>query len=113
MVGVANTLLYAALLFFFLKKLVWGNIASVSSAYVLALIFQYTANRYFTFQSKDKVPRQFGKYLVSMFISYMLSLAIVEVCLNYLKISVGITVVICMFATTILVYLIGHFWVYK
>ncbi|HVS26534.1 MAG TPA: GtrA family protein [Burkholderiales bacterium] len=112
-VGAANTLLYTALLYFFLEKMAWGSVASVTSAYLLAVIFQYTANKYFTFQANGNAPRQFVRYLLSVLASYLLSLAIVEGCINYVKVSTGITVIICMVATASLGYLLGHFWVYK
>jgi putative flippase GtrA len=113
LVGGANTVIYTGLLYFFLDRLAWGAAASVTSAYVLAMIFQYTANRYFTFGARGNAPRQFVRYLVSAFASYLLSLAIVEVCLGYLQVSTEVTVVICMIATAALGYVLGYSWIYR
>jgi putative flippase GtrA len=112
-VGITNTFIFTALLYVFLEELSWGSVTSVSSAYFLAMIFQYTANRYFTFQANGTVSRQFFRYLISALASYLLSLLIVEICLNYLKMSTGFTVLICMIATALLGYLLGYFWVYR
>jgi putative flippase GtrA len=113
LVGAANTLLYAGLLYFFLEKMALGGWASVTCAYLIAMVFQYSANKYFTFEARGALTKQFTRYLISAFASYLLSLALVEICIVRLGISTGSTVLICMISTALMGYVLGYFWVYK
>lgn len=112
-VGALNTLLYSGLLLFFLDGLKFSAFSSVTISYLLAMGFHFAANRKITFRSSENISRQFIRYFVSAFVSYIASLFIVTMSRDYLGFSAGVTVAISALAIALVGYLLGHYWVYR
>ena len=113
LVGAANTLLYAALLFLFLDVARIGSTFSVTASYLIAMTFQFFANRSFTFRNKNVLSQQFTRYLIVAGVSYLISLALVWLLLDFLLLPTIVVIAACGFTTAALGYVAGFFWVYK
>lgn len=112
-VGVLNTIIYTALLFSFLDLLKWGSFVAVTLSYVLSIAFQFTANKYFTFQANGSVKGQIVRYLATAGISYLGSLLIVWQLSDTMQLPMVYVIAACAFYSASLGYVAGHFWIYR
>jgi putative flippase GtrA len=114
-VGIANTLVYGVLLYLFLTASVIPNWASVSCAFALAMVFQYFANRIFTFRSRSSSPvrTQFSKYILVATLNYGLTLFIVETLTGGDAFSKLIASSVAAVVTAFVGYVLSAYWVYR
>lgn len=72
-VGVANTLVGTAVMFFAYNILHCSYWVSSASNYVVGSILSYFLNKYFTFQNKDKSPVIIVKFIINITICYLIA----------------------------------------
>ena len=87
---------------------------SLSVAYLFSVITHFTTNQRLTFQSKkvdlrDQLPR----YLVMVFINYLITLCIVHVVVALLHLSPYVGILGAISITVVSGYLMAKFWVFK
>ena len=111
-VGGANTLLCAALLYFFLELGLSAAVAA-AGAYGIAMVFQFVANRVFTFRSQSNAGRQVARYVTVSALSYVVSVLAIHVATQTLGQSNLVAVLACAMVTAPLGYVLGYFWVYR
>jgi putative flippase GtrA len=111
-VGGANTLLFSATLFIFLDSLHLVSTVAVAMAYAVAMVFQFIANRVFTFRSKASAGPQIVKYLGMSGITYVLNVLVIEGARG-MELSNLVAVVACASVTAVVGYVLGYFWVYR
>lgn len=87
---------------------------AVSIAYVLSVIFHFTANRHITFKSQGTnfLP-QLSKYLVLIFINYFVTLFIVNYVVTVLHLSPYFGLVMAIGATVLTGYFMSRYWIFQ
>lgn len=119
LVGVVNTVLGTAIIFFAYNILHLGYWFSTILGYFVGGIFGFLANKYFSFCNKKKSLLQILKYVMCLIICYIiaygLSLNIIRVILNGCEIQVeeNVAIAVGMLLYTILNYLGQSKWVFK
>lgn len=119
LVGVVNTVLGTAIIFFAYNILHLGYWFSTILGYFVGGIFGFLANKYFSFCNKKKSLLQILKYVMCLIICYIiaygLSLNIIRVILNGCEIQVeeNVAITVGMLLYTILNYLGQSKWVFK
>ena len=112
-VGVVNTFLYAALLFLFLKHVDMPKPILVAVAFLLAMSFQYFANRAFTFRSEEKISKELPKYFAAALVNYLITLLVVFVAIDILLVSEAWASILASLVTAISGYFLALIWVFK
>ena len=113
LVGAANTVIYSCLLWFFLKGNNFPYPVSIGFAFVIAMSFQYLANKYFTFGVTSASIGEVARYLAAAALNYVVSVLVVWVCLDILNISTLSASVSSAFAAAFAGYFLSFFWVYR
>lgn len=119
LVGVVNTVLGTAIIFFAYNILHLGYWFSTVLGYFVGGTFGFLANKYFSFCNKKKSLLQILKYVMCLIICYIiaygLSLNIIRVILNGCEIQVeeNVAIAVGMLLYTILNYLGQSKWVFK
>ena len=113
MVGVANTAFYSLLLWQFMSIEYLPYPVAIGFAFGIAMIFQYLANKYFTFGSIARSFSEVARYITGAGINYLISVLIVWVCLDIIHTSKLIASVFSAFLAATVGYLISFSWVYK
>ena len=91
-----------------------GYFISVTAAYVTAILFQFNANRLFTFRASEKAQHiQLLRYLVLLAINYIITILIVSICVETLGLSAYVGVGVSVLITVFIGYCLSHFWVFK
>jgi len=86
---------------------------AVSVAYVLAVIFHFTANRRYTFKSHGhSLWKHLKKYLVMITINYLLTMLVVHIAVETLSLSPYLGLVMSIGVTVGVGYLLSKFWVF-
>jgi putative flippase GtrA len=111
-VGTLNTAIYSLLLYLFLFCLQLESKAAVTLSFTIAMVFQFLANRYFTFRSSGALRVQLPRYLTMAALSYLVSLGLVVGLSDNLHLPAPAVVVICAAVTALLGYCSGYFWVF-
>ena len=104
---------------YFVIQIICGNIgfgliSSVSIAYLFSVLFHYTTSHKFTFRSTNKITesKQFLRYIVVCFFSYLINLLVIKISIN-----VGYTLhngmVLGVILTTILGFYLSNFFIFK
>ncbi len=112
-VGVANTFLYAGLLFVFLRYVEASKPILVALAFLLAMGFQYLVNRAFTFRSQKKIIKELPRYLVAALFNYLITLLVVYFAIDFLLISEVLASIVASLLTAVSGYLLALLWVFK
>lgn len=112
-VGVANTFLYAGLLFVFLRYVEASKPILVALAFLLAMSFQYLANRAFTFRSQKKINSELPRYLFAALLNYLITLLVVYVSIDFFLTSEVWASIIASLVTAVSGYLLALLWVFK
>lgn len=113
LVGLANTFFYAGLLFISLKFLEAPRPVSVAAAFVIAMIFQYLANRSFTFRSKQGVGGELLRYLIAALLNYIITLVIIFIAIDFLSFSEAWASISAGLLTAVTGYLFSLLWVFR
>ncbi len=112
-VGASNTAIYALLVWVFLSFGALPHYFSVGAAFLCAMIFQYFANRRFTFRSSGAQMPEIFRYLIAALINYLLSLIIIDFSLNYVRLPTWMVGVVAAGAAAAFGFFISVLWVYK
>lgn len=87
---------------------------AVSVAYFAGVAFHFTVNRNVTFRSQEgRLHSQLAKYAVVAFVNYLVTLAVVQVCVTALNLSPYVGVLAAVAATLVSGYLLFRFWVFR
>lgn len=82
LIGVLNTVIGTAVMFFAYNVMHLGYWASSALNYIVGSIFSYFANKYFTFRQKEKSFREILRFIMNIaacyFIAYGLSVPLVK-----------------------------------
>lgn len=113
-VGAATAAIYFLILAFHLEVLRFSYTLSVSVAYIVSVVFQFIANRLFTFGTeKRSVLTQLPRYLVLLFINYLLTILIVRFVVDKIGWTAYHGVLVAVPFIMITGYSLSKFWVYK
>lgn len=113
LVGAINTVLYIVLLYLCLTYLVVPRPYAVGAAFILCMLFQYIANRRFTFGSSEKLRTEILRYLASAAISYLLSLVGVMILHDGLALNMFITSILVGIVVAASSFVISLMYVYR
>ena len=79
-VGILNVTIYVGLYAFFDKVIKLGNIFALTLSFILAASFQFTANRFFSFQAGGRrYTKDILKYCILLLVNYLISVLVVYV----------------------------------
>jgi putative flippase GtrA len=113
LVGLANTAIYSGLLWLFLRSDKFPYAVAIGFAFVLAMIFQYLANKYFTFGATSSSWPEVFRYLASAGLNYGVSVVVVWFSLELLGLTVLSASLISAATVALLGFLVSLFWVYR
>lgn len=86
---------------------------AVSISYTLAVVFQFTANFKFTFESDNCcLFKKIMRYLAVILINYFITLGVVHVAVENLLLSPYIGIVFSVGITVVVGYLLARFWIF-
>jgi putative flippase GtrA len=114
LVGAATAAIYFLVLAFHLEVLKANYNLAVSIAYFVSVIFQFIANKRFTFKSETaSVLPQFSKFLALLFINYLVTIIVV----TFVVEKLGLTAYYGVLASIPLImavgYLLSKHWIFK
>lgn len=90
------------------------NQIAVLSAYVVAVIFHYFANRYFTFQMKKELNfKEIVRYVSLVFFNYLITFFVTTFAMDVFHFSAYVGTVFSIMITVGVTFLLSHFWVFK
>lgn len=113
-VGAVTAAIYFALFTITWKWLHFDYKFAVSIAYILSVIFQFLANRQFTFKSKkENLLYQISKFIVLLMINYIITLIIVITLVNQFLFSPYLAIILSLGITVITGFLLSKLWVFK
>jgi putative flippase GtrA len=110
-VGTINTLFYFALFSFCYRSIGLPHLVAVTIAYVLTMLFHFSANRIFTFKNSLPIRQQLVPYLLTCGINYLLTVAILETFSRFWIPEVALLLSIAV--TTLTGYLMLRAWVFR
>lgn len=86
---------------------------AVSLAFILGVIFQFNANRFFTFKSSAiSFYQQIPKYLGLLLLSYAITLFVMRLVVEMGHFSPYLGYIAAIFATVMINYLLSRYWVF-
>lgn len=112
-VGLSNTLIYSGLLWFFLAMDRFAYPTSIAFAFSLAMIFQYFANKYYTFEVRSLSVSEVIRYFVLAGLNYIISVFLVWIGLDLLHLNFLAASVISAGFVAGFGFLMSMLWVYK
>lgn len=112
-VGTLNTLVYGFLLWLFLFYDFLHKMLAVALAFLVAMSFQYAANRFFTFSSKQSISKQIPKYILTAVMSYIVTVLIVWVAGDCYGLPSAITIFLSAAGSAITSCFFSFYWVYR
>jgi putative flippase GtrA len=114
LIGIVNTLIYSTLLYLFLEVVSVTPGVAVSLAYLIAISFHFWMNRIYVFRASDgRIAGQLFRYLIFVISSYLVSLALVSICVRYLHLPSLVVVSANLVATMLLGYALSSLWVFR
>ena len=113
LVGVVNTLFYGFLLYMAISYLNLPRTVAIAISFVMSMLFQYSANRIFTFNSFNRVYSEMPRYLLAALFNYLLTLALFMLLLDYLAFNTLAASLITSLTVATSSYLLALVWVYK
>lgn len=91
-----------------------GETAAFSISWVVSTATHYLANRYWALPSaRHDTSKQFGEYLVTVALSYLINLAAFKVCRDGLGLSVEWSTLVAIPPSTIVVFLMLNYRVFR
>lgn len=86
---------------------------AVTISYVLAILFNFTCNRHFTFKSLGRgLFRQIYRYLTMILLNYVITLFTVHASVQWLSLSPYFGLLASIAVTAIVGFILSKFWVY-
>ncbi len=114
LVGVLTTAIYFVVVWLTGVVFELSYIVTVSTAYFMSTVFNFLANRHFTFAAADsRYQRQIVRYLIIWFINYLIMILVVETCVEGFHLSPYIGVCISVLFTMCVGYFLGRYWAFK
>jgi len=114
LVGGATAAIYFAVLTLNLELLRASYTLAVSISYVVSVIFQFAANKYFTFGSKTtRFGRQLPKYLVLLILNYLVTIVVVKFVVEILALSAYCGVLASVPLIMVIGYVLSRRWIFK
>lgn len=90
LVGVVNTVVGTTAMFLAYNLLDMGYWFSSALNYIVGSICSYILNKYFTFESKHKSPKEVFRFIVNIAICYLIAYGIAEPCVRNIIFICGI-----------------------
>ena len=113
LVGATTAAIYFLVLAFHLEIIRANYNIAVSIAYAVSVIFQFLANKYFTFESKTKnIAHQFSKFLVLLIVNYLLTILVVRYIVETVGYSPYIGVIASIPLIVVTGFLLSKYWIY-
>lgn len=112
LVGLANTGLYALLLWVFLWLDRVPYAVSVAIAFAICTVFHFLAHRHFTFGSTRAVTGQLGPYALMVAANYVLSVLVIAFCLDVVHVSKSVASLASAGTAAVAGYFLSS-WVYR
>jgi len=110
-VGIVSVVIDYSILFLMYTLLNFDKNISITLAFWISSIFNFLMHKKFTFLSKNDIKLEFIKYLIMVFISYLLTIVIINILLKFTNLYISKLI------SLIFVYLYGFtvskFFVYK
>jgi len=78
LVGILNTIIGTSVMFFCYNVLKWGYWVSSALNYIVGSIFSYFANKYFTFEVKQKSLYEIFRFIINISVCYLLAYGIAK-----------------------------------
>jgi putative flippase GtrA len=113
MVGVANTLVGYAVIFFCMLGLGLSPALSNLLGFCVAVVCSFLLNRRFTFRSDGQMRRELPRFAASTLLAYLLNLATLLVCIDLLQVPPIWAQLVAGAVYTGSSFLISKFWVFK
>jgi putative flippase GtrA len=113
LVGAANSVIYSCLLWVFLSYSDFAFAISIAFAFIIAMCFQYFANKYFTFGVNSASFGEAVRYLVAAATNYLVSVLAIWICLDILDVSKLLASLFSAFSAAVAGYFLSFFWVYR
>jgi len=113
LVGLVNTLIYSCILWLFLSHSVVPYPLSVAFAFLIAMVFQYLANKYFTFRIIPISLREIFRYLLAALLNYAASVLVIWASLDLFKTSTLLASLFSAATSAFLGFTVSFFWVYQ
>jgi putative flippase GtrA len=112
-VGATSALFYFLSFGMFYNLLHWHYKVAVSFAYFISILVHFLGNRTLTFKSHGAhLKRHISRYIVMVLINYCLTLLVMCIVVQILRLNPYIGIVASIGATTGVGYLIARFWVF-
>lgn len=112
-VGAIAALINFSSFAFFLQQLSLNYAVSISFSFILSVIFHFTANRYFTFKSRDvNFYHQLPKYLSMVLFNYVVTLCVMYFVVELRHLSPYLGNVIAIGMTVMTGYMLSRYWVF-
>ncbi len=113
-IGAATAAIYFLILAFHLEVLRLSYTLSISITYVVSVVFHFIANRLFTFEAeKTSVLIQLPKYLILLFVNYLLTILIVRFVVDKVGLTPYYGVLLSVPIIMVVGYSLSKFWIYK
>lgn len=114
LVGAATAAIYFLVLAFHLEVLGANYNLAVSIAYIVSVVFQFIANKRFTFKSETtSVLPQLSKFLVLLFINYLVTILVVRFVVENLGLTAYHGVLASVPLIMVVGYLLSKHWIFK
>lgn len=112
-VGAITAVINYLLFSFFWGLLHLHYLIAVSIAFILAIVFHFIANRYYTFKIRDNnFQEQLFRYLGLITINYLLTLAVMHIVVEQIKLSPYLGNILAIGVTVCSGYLMARLWVF-
>ena len=87
---------------------------AVTISYILAILFNFSCNRFFTFKSSDgNLTQHMYRYLSMIALNYALTMLIVHIAVESLSLSPYIGLVAAVVVTAFTGFTLSKFWVFR
>jgi putative flippase GtrA len=113
-VGGLTALIYFLIMWIAQSVFLFHYLLSISLAYFVSTMFHFLMNRQYTFlATQDAHWDQLRRYGVMWVVNYLITILIVNICVERLLLSPYLGVCISVLFTSAIGYVLGHFWVFK
>lgn len=113
-VGIATAIIYFIIMWIGLNFFKVNYIIAVSLAYAISTIFHFLANRHFTFEAAlGRKSRQLLRYILLWVINYLITIFIVNVCVEHYRLTPYLAVCAAVTLTVFIGYFLSRYWVFE
>jgi len=111
-VGSISTVLFSVLTWLLVSRSNMHPVLATVVAYLLLLVPNFVAHKYFTFSSKGETARQSGKFLVVHGLNIGLSAGGMAV-ISKLSLDYRLGILFSAIAVPVIVFIVMNFWVFR